>query len=125
MNPFAGLTLRGISPSERAGAWLEIEGRPVGAHRRLEKPSTLAALAGLKPNFTQSFGGVSGSMSSRWTLAHSRSSQSEWAAQAMASTPERPVTHSETPFLGRADKNFRETVSLRQSPPERSEPWVP
>ena len=80
MNPFAGLTLRGISPSERAGAWLEIEGHPVGAHRCLEKPVTLAPLAGLKPNFIQSFGGVLGSMSSRWMLAHSRSSQSEWAA---------------------------------------------
>ena len=43
----------------------------------------------------------------------------------MASALERPVTHSETPFLGRADKNFRETVSLMQCPPEHSEPWVP
>lgn len=42
----------------------------------------------------------------------------------MAPAPEWPVTHSERPFLGRADKNFREPVSLMQPPPECSEPGV-
>ena len=72
----------------------------------------MALLGDLKPNFAHAFGSVSRSMSSRWMQAHFRRPRMNGQPQATVPAPERSVTHSERVFLGRADRNLRETVPL-------------